>query len=101
MYPGVCFPACVWVITSNIVICHLHVVSYGVVSEKSFPSLMVWSIQCYLGLWSRSVQRHDAEGLRSGLVTQPLCLECILEASREVVYCGGFGLGIGYLDSKI
>ena len=54
------------------------------VSEKSFPFLMVWSVQCYLGLLSISVQRCDAEGLRLGLVTQPLCLGRFLEAPREV-----------------
>ena len=101
MYLWFCFSACAWVIPSNIVIFHLHTLSYRVVSEKSFPFLLVWSVQCYLGLWSRSVQRHDAEGLRSGLATQPLGLGQLLEAPREVVYYGGFVLGIGYLDSKI
>ena len=70
----------------------------GVVREKLFPSLLVWSVQCYLGLWSRSVQIRDVEGLQSGLVINPLCLSRLLEAPGEVVYYGGSGLGIGYLD---
>ena len=83
------------------VICHLHTMSYGVVSERLFPSLLVWSVKCFLGLWLRSVQRRDTEVLRSRLVTQPVCSSRLLEASGEVVYCRGFGLGIGYLDFKI
>ena len=71
------------------------------VIERSFPSLLVWSVQFYLGLWSRSVQGRDAKGLRSGLVTQPLFLGWLLEVPREVVNCKGFGMGIGYLDFKI
>ena len=87
MHLWVCFPACDWIMPSNIIICHLDTVSYGVVSEKLFPSLMVWSVQCYLDIWSGSVQRRDLEGLRTGLVTQPLCLGQLLEAPGEVVYC--------------